>query len=682
MAKPSFKNQFKPPTGQDAVIKKQMQAPKQNLVLEHVHGFRGHDTRSAIYRTATGKVVWFAAGVGVVHDTVSGTQRFFQGHDDDILCIAMHPDGRHFATGQIGKPCKICVWDSEDCSLKKEFKPKDANARGILSIAFSNTGDKVATADMSDEHTITVWDWHKGKEFGPGINGGGKPIVSIAFDLNDELKFMTGASGSPGTAFWTSQNSGKMKKPARANWNTGKSKVKQDAVHCVTAHRSGGQYLAGTHKGNIVVWCKGKCTSIASKGHSPKPCHAVYSCEQGVVSGGQSAVVLYSIDCKEQSRWEIPHECVTSVFLDKNKKILCGTKEGSIYEIDGSRAGSTPTVINLGHGGQKGKTGQRDAKTGTAYAGELWGLSIHPSSQLYATVGDDKVIRIFNVQERKCVAHYKNSDKLDMSARAIAWHPDGTKLAVATRSAKLLFFSYEVGSSNIKFEHESIYRDYFPDGQGGIDEIRFSPKGDLLATASHSGGGHKCAIDIIMTSDPTPKNWKRQCSLEAHGGGNVTHVDWAKNGTVLKSTDNNPELMYWDVDAGLKEKQGAKIKNEAGGAQTYCDTDWATFSTHVGWPVQGIIKGTGFFPGQIKAMDMTDVNMVDVNEDKSLIACGDDFGQVVLYRYPCTNIKDEANVGTGHASHVTNVKFTNDSKHVISTGGHDLSVFQWRVVEQ
>merc|ERR1711871_827107 len=290
---------------------------------------------------------------------------------------------------------------------------------------------------------------------------------------------MTGASGSPGTAFWTSQNSGKMKKPSKANWNTGKSKVKQDAVHCVTAHRAGGQYLAGTHKGHIVVWCKGKCTSIASKGHHPKPCHALYSCEHGVVSGGQGSVVLYSIDVKEQTRWEIPNECVTSVFLDKTKKILCGTKEGSIYEIDG-KAGSTPVVINLGHGGQKGKTGQRDAKTGTAYAGELWGLSIHPSQQLYATVGDDKVIRVFNVQERKCVAHYKNSDKLNTSARAIAWHPDGTKFAVAQRNGEVLFFSYDGTSNVINFQANVHYRDTFPDGQGGIDEIRFSPKGDLL----------------------------------------------------------------------------------------------------------------------------------------------------------------------------------------------------------
>lgn len=29
-------------------------------------------------------------------------QRFFLGHDDDILCMAMHPDKKTVATGQVG----------------------------------------------------------------------------------------------------------------------------------------------------------------------------------------------------------------------------------------------------------------------------------------------------------------------------------------------------------------------------------------------------------------------------------------------------------------------------------------------------------------------------------------------------------------------------------------------------
>ncbi len=34
----------------------------------------------------------------------------------------------------------------------------------------------------------------------------------------------------------------------------------------------------------------------------------------------------------------------------------------------------------------------------------------------------------------------------------------------------------------------------------------------------------------------------------------------------------------------------------------------------------------------------------------------------------------------GHSSHVTNVYFLCDDSHLISTGGKDMSVMQWRVV--
>ena len=32
----------------------------------------------------------------------------------------------------------------------------------------------------------------------------------------------------------------------------------------------------------------------------------------------------------------------------------------------------------------------------------------------------------------------------------------------------------------------------------------------------------------------------------------------------------------------------------------------------------------------------------------------------------------------GHSAHVTNIRFTSDQRHVISVGGADHAVFQWR----
>lgn len=34
----------------------------------------------------------------------------------------------------------------------------------------------------------------------------------------------------------------------------------------------------------------------------------------------------------------------------------------------------------------------------------------------------------------------------------------------------------------------------------------------------------------------------------------------------------------------------------------------------------------------------------------------------------------------GHGSHVTSVRFTHNDSHLISLGGKDASIFQWRVL--
>jgi len=60
-----------------------------------------------------------------------------------------------------------------------------------------------------------------------------------------------------------------------------------------------------------------------------------------------------------------------------------------------------------------------------------------------------------------------------------------------------------------------------------------------------------------------------------------------------------------------------------------------------------------------------------------VLATGDDFGKVNLFKYPCVQEKSASKSFIGHSSHVTEVKFSASDKYVISTGGNDKTVIVW-----
>ena len=98
--------------------------------------------------------------------------------------------------------------------------------------------------------------------------------------------------------------------------------------------------------------------------------------------------------------------------------------------------------------------------------------------------------------------------------------------------------------------------------------------------------------------------------------------------------------MYWDVETGKQDTRGASNNR---------DEKWSTWTCTLGWPVQGI------YP---PCSDGTDINSVD--RCGGVIATGDDFGFVKLFKFP--NFKNSSyNKFIGHSSHVTNVRFSSNN---------------------
>ena len=94
----------------------------------------------------------------------------------------------------------------------------------------------------------------------------------------------------------------------------------------------------------------------------------------------------------------------------------------------------------------------------------------------------------------------------------------------------------------------------------------------------------------------------------------------------------------------------------------------ATWTSVLGWPVQGIWA---------KYSDNTDVNAVDRSHSGSLLVTAEDTHLVKLFRFPCLK-KSVCKEYKGHMSHVMCVRFLHDDTFVVSAGGNDCAVVQWR----
>ena len=271
------------------------------------------------------------------------------------------------------------------------------------------------------------------------------------------------------------------------------------------------------------------------------------------------------------------------------------------------------------------------------YNKELWGLQTHPVRQEYVSAGQDFLLCRWSLAEKRLIS----KRKLRFPAKCLAISPYGDHIAVGFVNGRVQVIEYDTLKvrKTLKCSNKEA------------ETVKYSPDNKFLVVGSHSA-----RIYVFQVRDDY--KYKRLYVLRGHHS-TITHLDFSLDSCALQSNCTSYEILFWNLNTGKQDTRGASSNR---------DEKWASWSCVLGWPVQGI------YP---PCSDGTDVNSVCRSKNGLVLATGDDFGKVKLFRYPALK-KASYQQFLGHSSHVTSVKFTLDDQYLISAGGNDKTIFQWK----
>ncbi|KAL8169064.1 UNVERIFIED_CONTAM: Echinoderm microtubule-associated protein-like 5 [Gekko kuhli] len=271
--------------------------------------------------------------------------------------------------------------------------------------------------------------------------------------------------------------------------------------------------------------------------------------------------------------------------------------------------------------------------------GELWALAVHPTKPLAMTGSDDRSVRIWSLIDHALIARCNMEEPI----RCAAVSTDGIHLALGMKD----------GSFTVLRVRDMTEVVHIKDRKEAIHELKYSPDGNFLAVGSNDS-----SVDIYGVVQRYKKVGECAGSTSF-----ITHMDWSLDSKYLQTNDGSGKRLFYRMPGGKEVANKEELKG----------IQWASWTSISGLEVNGI------WP---KYSDINDINSVDANFMGQVLVTADDYGIVKLFRYPCLRKGAKFKKYLGHSAHVTNVRWSHDYQWVISIGGADHSVFQWKFVPE
>jgi len=374
--------------------------PDEALSLDFVHGYRGWDCHGNLVFTITQEFVYFAASVAVIMDPQTRRQKHYLGPPNrpagEIQSLALHPGGSIVATAERGLSPAILIWDISTLATLRELK--EGHTGGVTAMAFSKDGKRLVSAGMDAAHTVMVWEWKNEKKNTPlcSVSLKTAKIFCLGYNPADDVIVAGGSAmiefmrvGLSRTGQRTLEHlPGVFAVSNRATHDVSPTMLSvaftqtEFSLSSTLKNAIEGLCLTGSDIGNIYLWKREEQMDMIVSAHKSSV-YALASFVNGFCSGGKDGKVkLWNNDLEALGSFDICAAAQQSLSIraldQKGGKIIIGTTSSDILLLD-QDSGEVEALVR-GH------------KLGAVHA-----VAAHPTKPLYASVGDDGVLKLWDI---------------------------------------------------------------------------------------------------------------------------------------------------------------------------------------------------------------------------------------------------------------------------------------------
>ncbi|KAL3660977.1 hypothetical protein V7S43_013992 [Phytophthora oleae] len=614
----------------------------ENSYLEFVYGLNPCATasRNVFYADDAWEIVYAAGACGVVYNTKTQTQllnyKAASGRYSAISALAVHPKGDLVATGEClvassdQKPPAIVIWDANSGSTVIRVASK--HRPGVLLLDFSPDGHRLASIGMESDHTLAIY------AISGGESDGGRLRATLVATCKTSTRRVWALScgedgelvvcGDQHILFWrqSSTSSGRDDDARSSGLKTGlltsHKECNPHATLLQAVHMSGRVRVVVSSQadGSLYVWKDRVCVVVRRDAHgdAPVPALAVDQKQSLVYSAGADARI-----------------CVWNAQLELIRVVA------DVAQLNTDSLSALPL-------------------TSTA----LQSLAVRDGHVLFTTAGGE-VCELVEAGLQK-----KTQEKNWRLHVHIRGHARGQLCGLAVHPCKRAQFAsagddgvvrlWDAATRSLLTLHRWDSASEFATGADGLRALAFSADGKHLAVGTIDG-----AVRVLTASlDAVVMQWS--CWPDQHQGYAVLSLQYSGDGKLLAVGTQNGAVHVYNAASYRKVTMLRTSAVQVEAVQLDFARDRPVLC------VQCDESGEQFW-------ELGAWKLLSPEQVRDALWESKRFPSLANGTTPREDFNGAVLAADGHATPVTNWAVTKNERFLLSTGGADRAVCQFRL---